>query len=332
MLGSAVAGDDGTVSLPAVIPADRGFGGATVTAVGAGSGYQETAGITVLATTVTSLTLDPAAPKIDQAVTLTATVTGSGTDGGTMTFEDGAKVLGTAPVTGGTASLTVKSGFQAGTHSFTAAFGGTATTDSSVSDPVQLVLTKGQSAIAMALSAKSTTYGHPVSGIFSVAGATGGTVTVDYGTGSLPAKTGADGAGSFKLPAGLSVGTHSVSVRYDGTDAVASSRTATQKLTVSKARTSTSITVSKKQVKAGSSVKVTVTVGGHSSADYPTGTMTVKVKLGGTTTTHKVTLTAGDKGKAKPVDHLAQEEGRGVHHRRLSGERELPQQQFVPHR
>ncbi|MFD5029478.1 Ig-like domain repeat protein [Streptomyces sp. NPDC058405] len=295
-LGSAVAGSDGTVSFQAVVPADQPYGSVALSAVGAGSGYTSTAGIDVLATTATALTLTPAAPQISQSVTLKAAVTGGGTDGGTVTFRNGSTVLGTAVAAGGTASLKIPAGFKAGTHTFTAAFGGTASADTSASDPVQLVLTKGQSSIAMALLAKSTTYGHAVSGVFSVAGAKNGTVTVTYGTGSLTAKVGATGAGEFKLPASLSVGTHTVSVRYEGTDFVAPSGVVSQKLTVAKAKTTTSLTLSKTTLARGKSETVKIAVGGHSAADYPTGTVTVTATVGGKTTTTKVSLPAAKKG------------------------------------
>ncbi|MFB7274097.1 Ig-like domain repeat protein [Streptomyces sp. NPDC056244] len=300
-LGSAVAASDGTVSFQAALPADQPYGKAVISAAGAGSGFTGTAGVTVLATTSTALTLDPAAPRISQAVTLKAAVSGSGTagsgtDGGTVTFRDGTTVLGTAKVSGGTASLRIAAGFKAGTYTFTAAFGGTETADISSSAPVQLVLTKGRSAIAMALLSKSATYGHAVSGVFSVAGATNGTVSVSYGTGSLTAKVGASGAGTFKLPASLSVGAHTVSVRYLGTDFVEPSSVVTQKLTVVKAKTTTSLTLSKTTLARGKSETVKVVVGGHSAADYPTGTITVTAKVGGKTTTTKVSLTAAKKG------------------------------------
>ncbi|MFI5758633.1 Ig-like domain repeat protein [Streptomyces sp. NPDC051569] len=296
VLGSAVAASDGTVSFQAAVPAEQPYGTATLSATGAGSGYTGTAGVEVLATTATALGLSPTAPKIGEAVTFTATVAGQGTEGGTVTFRNGTAVLGTAKVTGGSASLKVAAGFKDGTHSFTAAFGGTATSDTSTSDPVQLVLTKGQSSIAMALVSKSASYGHAASGVFSVAGAKNGTVTVSYGTGSLTAKVGSTGAGTFTLPASLSVGAHTVSVRFTGTDTVAPSGIASQKLTVVKAKTTTSLTLSRTKLGQGKSETVKIVVGGHSAAAYPTGTITVTAKVGGKTTTRKVSLSAAKKG------------------------------------
>ncbi|AXG79027.1 Ig-like domain-containing protein [Streptomyces paludis] len=295
-LGSAIAAADGSVTLQVTVPADQPYGTATLRAVGAGSGFTATADIDVLATTTTALTLTPAAPRINEAVTLKASVTGPGTDGGTVTFRDGTTVLGTAPVADGTASLTLPAGFKAGTYSFTAGFGGTTSADTSASAPVQLVLVKGKTTIAMVLAAKSTAYGRAVSGVFAVAGATSGTVDVDYGSGSLTAKVGSKGTGSFTLPASLKVGAHTVSVRFTGTDFVDPSAVASQKLTVAKAKTKSTLALSKTSQPKGKAQTVKVTVGGQSGAAYPTGKIKVTAKVGGKSTTKEVTLTASKKG------------------------------------
>src|SRR3979409_1120111 len=65
---------------------------------------------------------------LGQAVTFTATVkpaSGTVTPTGTVTFNDGATVLGSGPLSGGTATFTT-SGLGAGVHSITAVYGGDA--------------------------------------------------------------------------------------------------------------------------------------------------------------------------------------------------------------
>src|SRR6266404_8197091 len=82
-------------------------------------------GSSLSATTLTS-SLNPSA--LGQAVTFTATVkpaTGSGAPTGTVTFNDGASVLGTGTLSGATATFTT-SGLTGGTHSITAIYGGDA--------------------------------------------------------------------------------------------------------------------------------------------------------------------------------------------------------------
>lgn len=81
----------------------------------------------------TTVSANPANPGSGQPVVLTAQVTcpavGASPVGGTVTFTDTttATTLGTATVgAGGTASVTVPAGFTAGSHTISAAFGGTA--------------------------------------------------------------------------------------------------------------------------------------------------------------------------------------------------------------
>lgn len=86
--------------------------------------------------TTTVLDVTPDSGNAFQPVTLTATVTAAtGTPAGTVTFKDGALVLGSAPVTAaGTASITTN-GLGYGLHNLTADFVGTAPyTNSSGSD------------------------------------------------------------------------------------------------------------------------------------------------------------------------------------------------------
>jgi hypothetical protein len=71
--------------------------------------------------TTTTLAASPASPAtVGGSVTLTATVSPT-TAAGSVSFNDGATVLGTAPVTNGTATLST-SALGIGTHSLTAAF------------------------------------------------------------------------------------------------------------------------------------------------------------------------------------------------------------------
>jgi hypothetical protein len=296
-LGSAIAGTDGTVTLTAPIPGDQAFGPATVTAVGAGSGYTETVGLDVLATTTTTLTIDPAAPAIDQAATLTATVAGVGSEGGPVTFRDGATVLGTATVSGGSATHAVPAGFKAGSHALTATFQGTDTSNKSVSNTVEVDLAKEHSAIAVALLHSTYTYGQTVSGIVSVAGATTGTVKLVSGSTTVLAPISASGSGKFTLPGVISVGKHTFTAQYEGTDFVEPSAVTTVGYTVAKAKTATSIAVSATKIVHGKTVKVTFSVAGRVAGSYPGGSVTITARVGSHVRVVRVTLTQAGKGK-----------------------------------
>jgi len=94
--------------------------------------------------TTTSLITTPNPLTVGQTPTLTATVTAaSGTPTGTVTFYDGTKVLGTAPITttffGGTAAALavpqLSSVYAIGTHSLTATYNGSGSFMTSTSAP-----------------------------------------------------------------------------------------------------------------------------------------------------------------------------------------------------
>src|SRR5262249_58187515 len=87
----------------------------------------------------TTVSAAPNPAPFGQAVTLTATVTGQGTPTGTVTFRDGAAVLGTAPLRGGQASLTVPR-LSPGAHALTAAYDGNAEFLASASAPLGLLV------------------------------------------------------------------------------------------------------------------------------------------------------------------------------------------------
>jgi hypothetical protein len=91
-----------------------------------------------------------------QSVTLTATVTsGSGTPAGSVQFLDGPTLLGTATLSGGTASLTT-SGISAGTRSITAKYLGNTSFASSTSS-VALTQTVNQATGTASLAASALT-------------------------------------------------------------------------------------------------------------------------------------------------------------------------------
>jgi hypothetical protein len=89
--------------------------------------------------TTTTLTVDTNGFGVGFVV-LTATITpvapGGGSPTGTVTFKEGDKILGTATVTGGQASLDLEGTLPPGTHTVTAVYSGDADFDGSISPPV----------------------------------------------------------------------------------------------------------------------------------------------------------------------------------------------------
>src|SRR5262249_31064812 len=91
------------------------------------------------AATSTSLSSTPNPSTFGQAVNLSSTVTSAaGVPAGTVTFRDGATVLGTVTLANSSASLSVSR--PAGTHPVTATYNGSATFASSTSPTVNQVV------------------------------------------------------------------------------------------------------------------------------------------------------------------------------------------------
>lgn len=274
-VGSAIAGPDGNVSLDLVLPADAALGLRTVTAVGAGSGRTARTDLSVLAPTTSTLTLTPAAPAIKEAVTLTATVASDVVGADTtapVEFFDGAMSLGVAPVSGGTATLSLPEGFLAGEHAVRAVFGGSATAGASTSPTVTFTLVKGGTTVVISLP-PATAYGTGASGTVTVGGASGGSVRMTGPSGPVDLPLDAAGTARFPLAPTLEPGSYPLAFEYAGTDSLAPSSLATA-YAVTKATPYLKLTVLKassngKKAKA----KVLVSVVGAPAGAAPTGSV-----------------------------------------------------------
>ncbi|MCX6133089.1 MAG: YDG domain-containing protein [Ignavibacteriales bacterium] len=91
----------------------------------------------------TTLGTSSASSEYGTSVTFTATVTGAGTPSGTVTFKEGASVVGTGTLNGsGVAALSISTLKVAGSpHSITAVYGGDANFDGSTSNTIQQAVT-----------------------------------------------------------------------------------------------------------------------------------------------------------------------------------------------
>ncbi len=135
MLGSgaasyAVALPAGSHSLTAVYTGNVGNAASTSSAL--------SQSVTQASTTL-ALTATPSPASQGQNVTLMARVNGSYAPSGTVTFSDGATVIGTAAVTGGAATLGLNNLAQ-GSHSITAAYAGDANNTASSAGAVSLTI------------------------------------------------------------------------------------------------------------------------------------------------------------------------------------------------
>src|SRR5260370_442319 len=170
------------------------------------------------ATTLTS-SLNPSA--LGQAVTFTATVkpaTGSGTPTGTVTFNDGAPVLGPGTLSGGAAPVTI-SAQGTGAISHTAIYGGDANFTGSTSPILTETIGKAVSSIAVGSSNNPSIIGTAVTFTAAVTspvtGTLTGTVTFQDGATALGMGTLSGGTATFTT-SGLTAGTHSITPVYRG--------------------------------------------------------------------------------------------------------------------
>ena len=248
-------------------------------------------GSSLSATTLIS-SLNPSA--LGQAVTFTATVkpaTGSGTPTGTVTFNDGATVLGPGTLSGGTATLTT-SGLGAGVHSITAVYGGDASFASSTSPVLMQTVNKAASSTSVVSSNSASNRGAPVTFTATVtSSATGtptGTVTFQDAATTLGTGTLSGGTATFTT-SGLGTGAHSITAIYGGDANFTGSTSVVLTQTIGKAASSTAVASSNNPSIIGTAVTLTASV-----TSPVTGTLTGMVTFqDGTSALGTGTLSGG---------------------------------------
>jgi hypothetical protein len=225
---------DGTFGFPARFPS----GGASPLGVATGdfngdgrpdlvvaNTFSNTVGVllnTSTLATATTLSADVNPPVVGQPVNLTAVVTGAaGIPAGTVTFLDGATVLGTATLDGtGTASLAVAFP-AAGDHALSAVYSGQGFSAASTSDVMTETVAPAPTAVGLTPSVDQGMAGVPVTFTVTVspvapgAGTPPGTVTIFDGTtvlGTAQLDTNGQAVFSFAFDAG----DHSLTACYGG--------------------------------------------------------------------------------------------------------------------
>jgi hypothetical protein len=250
-------------------------GGDAVTAVYSGDSVFATSTSAVLtqtvnkATTAATLNVSPIPTGPGQPITLTANVSrvapATGIPGGTVTFRDGLTTLGTGRLDGsGNASLpNVVLGI--GTHKLTAVWGGDSN-DFGVTSPAVTVTVPGPTQQAttttLTVSAPTSVYGQAVTFTATVTGPGGtptGTVTFMDGTKKLGSSTLSGGSASLTY-ASLTAGTHNVTAVYGGDTMFLGSTSAPVTETVTKATSTTQLTVSPPTSTYGQTVTLTAVV------------------------------------------------------------------------
>jgi Big-like domain-containing protein/putative Ig domain-containing protein len=214
---------------------------------GVGSNAVQNFTLTVIANlakfpTTTMLASTPNPSFHGQAVVFTATVSSSGgtpPDGELITFNNGGTTLGTAPLSGGTASLPISS-LPVGTSTIKASYAGDASYSASTSAGVQQVVNKYSTSVQLSSSLNPATYGQSVT-LTATIGSTGpstpaGTVTFKNGGTSLGTVTLAAGVATVTRT-NLAAGTLSITAVYNGDTVSATSTSSTLSQIVNQATT-----------------------------------------------------------------------------------------------
>ena len=168
--------------------------------------------------TMTTLTSSPNPSNYGQAVTFTAVVTPAPPDGETVSFMEGKTVLGTGPLSGGSASFTTAA-LKVGTTTATAVYYGDSHFSSSTSKTVKQVVSKATTTIALSSSLNPSKVGQSVTFTATVdpqfSGTVKGTVTFYDGTTTLKAVSLSGGLVKCTTTK-LTLGKHTITATYDG--------------------------------------------------------------------------------------------------------------------
>jgi uncharacterized repeat protein (TIGR03803 family) len=260
--------------------ANSGLGAGTVFKLAIGGG----------GTATVTLTSSPNPSYVDESVTFSVVVSGSGaTPTGSVTFKEGTTVLGTVILANGQASLTTTF-TKSGSASIVASYSGDANYNPGNSSPLKQVVKQYTTSTALASSLNPSTYGQPVTltATVSSAGPTAtGTVTFKNGSKSLGSATLSGGVAKITKST-LPAGTLTITATYNGDTVHAKSTSPALTQVVNKATSTTAIVSSLNPSNVGQTVKFTATV--TSPTTKPTGTVTFK---DGSTVLGTVTLVSG---------------------------------------
>lgn len=217
--------------------------------------------------TTTALGSSPNPSVFGQTVALTATLNGGGggtPSGGSVTFKEGATVLGTVSVSGGSATLNTSS-LGVGGHAITAEYSGSSGFYASISAPRSQTVNQANTSTSIGSDRNPSTYGQMVTFTATVtvsppgAGSPTGIVTFKDGGAALWTTNLAGGVAGYAT-ASLGGGTHSITAQYNGDTNFNGSTSMALSQAISKADTSTGLASSKNPSTFGETVTLTATV------------------------------------------------------------------------
>jgi hypothetical protein len=244
----------------------------------------------VVVSTSTTIAASSASVTQGSSVTFTATVAqSSGTIAptGTVSFYNGAILIGSAPLAAGVATVSTSS-LPTGTNSISAAYSGAVTFKASSSGVVVITVnapapTAVNTTTTLAASATSITQTSPVTFIANVAPASGNTMptgTVNFLNGGAVIGSGTliSGVATFSTSA-LGVGTASITAAYAGTSSFHASNSSAVSVLVNPAAvaTTTQLTTSAADISSGSTITLSAIVKQASGTSIPSGAVTFSI-------------------------------------------------------
>ena len=248
----------------------------------------------VVASTAVTLTSSPVSSAYGQTVVFSAKITSpSGTppNGETVTFEEGATVLGTGTLTSGTATFSTST-LAVGTDLITAVYGGDAWFASGKSSALKHVVTKASTGTSILSTQNPSSFAQAVTLVAIVppqfAGTPTGTVTFKNGTTTLGVVALSAGVASYTTTK-LVVGTWSITAVYGGSTLFTASTSTPLPQVVIQASTTTTLVSSLDPSNHGQAVTFTAKIAGQYGGTI-TGTVTFQ---DGATTLGTTAIAAG---------------------------------------
>jgi MYXO-CTERM domain-containing protein len=217
------------------------------------------------------------------SVTFTATVVAAGASPvptGTVSFNEGATVLGTGTLSGAGVATFATAALAGGTHTITAVYAGDANHTGGSSAGLVQVVTAAASTTALVPAPNPSVFGQAVTLTATVSSAASGTAT-----GTVTFTDGASTLGTATLAAGvatlttatLAVGSHPIAAAYGGDPSFAASTTTAVSQVVGKASTAVLVSSSSNPSLLGATVTFTATVTATApGAGTASGTVTFK--------------------------------------------------------
>jgi len=228
-------------------------------------------------------------------LTVNVAPAGGGIPGGKVDITDRGFIICEVTLTNGTGTCNLSAGVLAiGSHTLTASYAGDSHFAAADPATADITITKETATPSLTLAPSQVTFGHEQAETLSinVTGGSGpptGLITILDGSKALTTLSYGGGTVTKSLTATqLGAGSHQLSVSYSGDSTYAAATSAASTLTVAREPTSTTLTLSRAKIKAGSeqAEHLAVTVK-PKFAGTPAGKVTIKA---GTTTLCTITL------------------------------------------